>query len=1064
MHISICHTLMPARDWQDRLEFGLLCDWWRKASGGTCALVGIGGAGKTAIVDRFLRSLPGGLLAHPNVPQHESLQAPSEMLVFSFAEGNADEFFRELLLVLCTRAGTEPDASGSYHSALQLMQAGDVSAGKRLLVVLDGLEHVQDDGRREGKFGQITDGRLRDLVLRVAGGWAPNVSLLASSRFRLFDPLAQRSLHYLQIPVERLDESAGIALLRARGVKGTDSELNSIAREQHYHALSLDLIGGYIGTFCDGDPKRVPAMRPVRAEEPEEDPGITALRDQEKRFSEIAQWYRTALAERDPAALALVERVCLFRLGEDAPTISAIFTGDGKQAISGKELASLTQPEVSRKLKQLAAWRLLAADGETEGQETRYQVHAAVREGFLRGLDQAIVRQAHLACMKSFEGILSGHPNSAGFSRQPVDLIEEIIHHAIQAGELKAAMDFYHGRLGGLNRLVHRADAGDLERGRRICVALAGTLVFPEMRPTDRVSYSDLTQTLGEWATYSLELGRLDECVRIRRLQLAEPLPEWGSQGFGSPRRRSEAYAYLAQVLLLQGRIEEAIENVGRGYQIAVRLRDASAAKKVCGFTGEAWGLLGRTEEADACFDNSRYLQNLNEYSYPLSRPGEFDTQPLYSLGGVLLNAHQIRCGLLDAAEKNAQFNLWRMNRMNPASAIIPRIHLVMAAIAMHKGESQEAYHFCGQAFDWAVVRDSYALLCLTALMRAQIGLRLLASGESLAEPGLAETHAACHASLAEGVHIARQCGYGIYHIDLMLQSAHLALLSGDPASALEYIRIAVDAGIQPLSESGRPALLAASDAKCGYTWGIAEGRHRRGEALLLQAAQKLGTRVVDTAERDGIPAEVGRQIDDARAELEQARALRQQIKDPRWPETERAIGELSRGLLTGYPLAPTLHQAGIAEGSSVATDRATTEPYDVFLSHNSKDRPAVRLLAQALKARGLLAWMDEAELIPGRPWQPAIEQLIQVVRSAAVVVGPHGVGPWQEFEKEACVTEFVRRGLPVIPVVLPGAPGDASLPLFLRKFTLVNLRDGFTKEGLDRLERGITDARRVAS
>ena len=51
------HTLLRARDWQERAEFGEVCDWWRKGGiGARHALVAIGGAGKTAIADRFLQA------------------------------------------------------------------------------------------------------------------------------------------------------------------------------------------------------------------------------------------------------------------------------------------------------------------------------------------------------------------------------------------------------------------------------------------------------------------------------------------------------------------------------------------------------------------------------------------------------------------------------------------------------------------------------------------------------------------------------------------------------------------------------------------------------------------------------------------------------------------------------------------------------------------------------------------------------------------------------------------------------------------------------------------------
>lgn len=133
---------------------------------------------------------------------------------------------------------------------------------------------------------------------------------------------------------------------------------------------------------------------------------------------------------------------------------------------------------------------------------------------------------------------------------------------------------------------------------------------------------------------------------------------------------------------------------------------------------------------------------------------------------------------------------------------------------------------------------------------------------------------------------------------------------------------------------------------------------------------------------------------------------------------------------------------------------------FDVFLSHNSKDKPAVRELAEALRARGLKVWLDEWELVPGRPWQEALEEIIETTRSSAVLVGKDGLGPWQDAEMRGCLSEFVDRKQPVIPVLLPGAPEEPRLPFFLKRFTWVDLRAGLTEEGLDRLQWGVTGRR----
>ena len=135
---------------------------------------------------------------------------------------------------------------------------------------------------------------------------------------------------------------------------------------------------------------------------------------------------------------------------------------------------------------------------------------------------------------------------------------------------------------------------------------------------------------------------------------------------------------------------------------------------------------------------------------------------------------------------------------------------------------------------------------------------------------------------------------------------------------------------------------------------------------------------------------------------------------------------------------------------------------FDVFLSHNSKDKPAVKALGTALKERGLTVWLDEWELRPGLTWQDSLEDIITGCKSAMVCFGGSGVGPWEDPEMQALLRRFVNdkkigNVVPIIPVLLPGAQADVKLPLFLEAFTWVDLRNGLTADGVERLRWGIT-------
>jgi hypothetical protein len=132
-------------------------------------------------------------------------------------------------------------------------------------------------------------------------------------------------------------------------------------------------------------------------------------------------------------------------------------------------------------------------------------------------------------------------------------------------------------------------------------------------------------------------------------------------------------------------------------------------------------------------------------------------------------------------------------------------------------------------------------------------------------------------------------------------------------------------------------------------------------------------------------------------------------------------------------------------------------EPFDVFISHNSKDKPAVRKLAQELEWRRLKVWLDEEQLVPGESWRKGLEVGILASKTAAVLIGKDGLGPWEKPEMDLCLREAVENNKRVIPVLLPGAPGQPELLPFLKGYTWIDFRSGLNEEGLDRLEWGIT-------
>ncbi|HQL72074.1 MAG: hypothetical protein BWX88_00252 [Planctomycetes bacterium ADurb.Bin126] len=115
---------------------------------------------------------------------------------------------------------------------------------------------------------------------------------------------------------------------------------------------------------------------------------------------------------------------------------------------------------------------------------------------------------------------------------------------------------------------------------------------------------------------------------------------------------------------------------------------------------------------------------------------------------------------------------------------------------------------------------------------------------------------------------------------------------------------------------------------------------------------------------------------------------------------------------------------------------------FDAFICYHSRDADEAKKLNAQLKARGIRTWFDKEQIPPGRKWVDVLQQRIQDVRTAVVVVGSSGIGPWQSMEVDAFIQEFLRRKCPVIPVIVKKCRKAPQLPLFLKQFQYLDFRN----------------------
>lgn len=113
---------------------------------------------------------------------------------------------------------------------------------------------------------------------------------------------------------------------------------------------------------------------------------------------------------------------------------------------------------------------------------------------------------------------------------------------------------------------------------------------------------------------------------------------------------------------------------------------------------------------------------------------------------------------------------------------------------------------------------------------------------------------------------------------------------------------------------------------------------------------------------------------------------------------------------------------------------------FDVFLSHNARDKDRVRGIAERLREAGLKVWFDEWSIAPGEDIYLALERGLESSRTLVLFLSSAALGSnWVDLERSAALfrdpTNAQRRFLPVLLE-------DCKLPDALRRYRYVDLRE----------------------
>ncbi len=996
---KIVHLLAKAYDYQERIEFDQLCNWWKTGGKGVCALIGIGGAGKTAIVERFLRMISRVSPDNQNLHKDSKLIPPTNLFVFSFYKtNNFDEFFSHLIAFLKDQPINQGEhLIPSYEEAFELL---DLS--KRCLLILDGIERVQDivqSYKTDRYVGKINHNGILELLIRVVDGWLPDVSIIVTSRLRIFDLQKYGHHQYQAFEIGKLTLKASKMLLLGHGVnKGTDSQLGEISEEFGCHALSIDLLGGLIKHYYNGDINTF--QQNVNYEQlinesnfdchmdMTNDWEISEINAKNKKLYTIAISYHDALLKNDQASLSLLQRICLFNTGAKFDTLKIIFLGTDKEIVSGKELAALTENELHQKLNFLRELRLVESvqpESDSKTTDNIYSIHPLVKYWFTQMIDKKAFHLIHKEIIKTLtakieidEGISKENPwaelkkKDKGLKpHNPItlEILEQIFFHFLKLEDyLQAYLVYVYGLGYSENLLV---ELSELERGKRLCQAFFKNDFAGRPFSESGVSLRMQSEMYHEWALYLYALGELEAALKInhqslgiyKKINIGDDTVQ---SDYSTTIIRSEIQVARGNTDSVLNVIDEFEKLLDLLVQYKHNVNDDIIFKYVCGIAMKSdmhprdfiiflellsyvFMLRGQIVHSSLIIDSVIILN---------TKIKQMGLKPMtFVIGQIWSSILYFKLGLINKAQ----------NTINNAreSMLVDFVHscndyppcnLVMAEIKLHEDNLEESEKLVEEAYELAIANNANEYICWSEKVRVKIYVYQL--DKQFQE----DLFVKAKERIASGFAIARRCGYGLHHIDLLVLQSRIYLIEGDYEQAEYYAKAALfgvaksdnletlyhatpldattpgtDRGIFLPKEFGLPDLPAATNPVCNYFWGEIEARECLIQAYLLKSAYILGKRQITPQRFNKLPKDVNNYIESAREQIQICFSYEKKENSFSFSQIHKIDVNLKKGKLTQYRIIkPRIKKTPYKDKSVVSTKQRN------LCSKNSYDRNIV--------------------------------------------------------------------------------------------------------------------------
>ncbi len=559
------------------VELKRLDDAWADRNTNILSLVAEGGAGKSALVNEWLKRM-----------QADRYRGAEAVLGWSFySQGSkeratsAEPFLNWALdkLGIAIETTSAPAKGEAIAEAL---------ARRRVLLVLDGCEPLQHGlGTQQG---QLKDLGLRALLRRFAA--MPPAEghglVVLTSRQAVKDVARWKDSAAPVLDVGELSDDAGAALLRDNGVWGTDTELRAAARAFGGHPLALGLLASFLKETQFGDVRRRDHVRELLddRENPRHDHATRVMESYE------AEW----LAGQ-PVPHAIMRMIGLFDRPASGDCLSALRR---KPAILGltDAIVDLDEGAWRRAVARLRDVRLLAP--QDPATPDALDAHPLVREWFGQRLEHTNPEAWRAAHSRLYEHLRDTTREGQTPTLEDLAPLYQAIPHGCRAGRhLEALAAIYQGR-------ICRRQAGWLEiefYAREKLGAIGSDLAAiswffekPYETPVATLTTLEQSWVLTEAGRALGAQGRLAEELPAQRagLRMDREEEDW---------RNAAISAYnLSRAQLLVGEVAVAIATAEQSVAHADQSGDELLGTAASTSRANALHAAGRSEEAGRAF------------------------------------------------------------------------------------------------------------------------------------------------------------------------------------------------------------------------------------------------------------------------------------------------------------------------------------------------------------------------------------------------------------------------------------------------------------------------------